>query len=97
MLDDDGNFSLGYINAEAGVIRFDVKSRNINKKIYKCYVQYNGNIPGYDAMEDHCCNGPNELRTTGSCSHIAALIYHLSKNIRPAEVLTTLFDIDNVC
>lgn len=103
MLDDEGNLLLSYLIAKPGIVRFEVKSRHINRKTYKCYIHYDSSIAGISSIKGYCCNCPNGLRTVGCCSHVAALIYHLangryrSKIIRPAETLTTLFDIDNVC
>lgn len=56
-----------------------------------------------DAIKGYYCDCANGLRTIGSCSHIAALVYYLSygrylsQMIRPAEILTNMFAIENVC
>lgn len=103
MLDGDGNLSLKFLKNQPEIVRFEVRSRHINAKTYKCYVKYVINGCGIDAIEGYCCNCANGLRTVGCCSHVASLIYHLSygrylsRVFRPAEVLTNLFDLDNIC
>lgn len=103
MLDEDGTLSLKFVKDKPEIVRFEVRSRHINAKTYKCYVKYVMNGSGIDAIEGYCCNCANGLRTVGCCSHVASLIYHLSygrylsRIFRPAEVLTNLFDLNNVC
>lgn len=103
MLDEQGKLPLSYLIEDSGIVRFEVRSRHINSKTYKCYIHYDGDNVGLSAIQGYCCSCANGLRTIGSCSHVAALIFHLSygrflsKTIRPAETLTNLFDVDNVC
>ncbi|KAK7871247.1 hypothetical protein R5R35_007536 [Gryllus longicercus] len=103
MLDDNNSLSLAFLKEEPGIVRFEVKSRHIKSKIYKCYIHYDVDDVGLDAIKGYCCSCANGLRTIGCCSHVAALVYHLSygrylsKIIRPSEVLTNVFDINNVC
>lgn len=103
MLEEDGTLSLKFLKEEPGIIRFEVRSRHINAKTYKCYVQYDKDEVGIDAITGYCCTCANGLRTVGCCSHVASLIYHLSygrylsRIIRPSEVLTNIFDMDNIC
>lgn len=103
MLQDDNSLPISFLKNDREIVKFEVRSRHINSKTYKCYVNYDKNNTGLDAIKGYCCNCANGLRTVGCCSHIAALIYHLSygrylsKVIRPAEVLSYLFDKDNVC
>lgn len=102
MLQEDGTLPLKVLKNERGILRFEVRSRHINARTYKCYVQYDKDV-GIAAIEGHCCTCANGLRTVGCCSHVASLIYHLSygrylsRVIRPAQMLTNIFDIENMC
>lgn len=103
MLEENGSLLISYIVAEPDIIRFEVKSRHRNAKTYKCYVQYTPDGNMINDIKNYCCSCANGLRTVRCCSHVAALIYHLSygrylsKNIRPAEALSRLFVAENVC
>ena len=100
---EDGVLNIGFLKQEPYVFKFEVRYRHIAAQTYKCYVECDPNKTRYDAIKDYCCNCPNGWWTVGCCSHTAALIYYLShgrylsKSIRPAEVLTNLFDMDNIC
>lgn len=84
------------------IIKFEVRSRHINSKTYKCYIHYEPNTIGMRGIKRYCCSCANGNRTVGCCSHIAALIYYLSnaryssRIVRPAEKLKHLFDFDEV-
>ena len=103
MLEEDNSIKLSYLIACPGIVRFKVKSRHINSKTYMTFIEYDAVDVGISAIKGYCCNCANGLRTIGCCSHVAAIIYHLSygrylaRIIRPSEVLTNLFDLDNVC
>lgn len=103
MLEDDNTLNLKFIKEAPNIIRFDVKSRHISAKTYKCYVKYNTESVGIEAIEGYCCNCANGLRTICCCSHIASLIYYLSygrylsRIVKPAEMLSHIFDVDNIC
>lgn len=105
LMDDDNNINLEYIKMKPNIIKALIRSRHINSKTYKCYVEYKPNSIGYSGILRHACDCANGLRTVGSCSHIAAVIYYLSnaryksRILRPAKVLSELFttsDIDPV-
>lgn len=105
LMDENDNINLEYIQMKPNIIKVLIRSRHINSKTYKCYIEYKSNSIGYSGILRHACDCANGLRTVGSCSHIAAVIYYLSnaryksKIIRPAKVLTELFatsDIDPV-
>lgn len=103
MLDEHGNLSLKYLIEEPEIVRFEVRSRHIDAKTYKCYVEYDKELESIEAVTGYCCNCANGLRTIGCCSHVASLIFnlsygrYLSKIFRPAEILTSLFDVNEVC
>ena len=75
LMDDSNNINLEYIKLKPNIIKVLVRSRHINKKIYKCYIEYSPNSIGYGGILRHACDCANGLRTVGSCSHIAAVIY----------------------
>lgn len=103
MLDEQGNLALKFLKDRPEIVRFEVRSRHVNAKTYKCYVKFVVDGCGIDAIQGYCCNCANGLRTIGCCSHVASLIYHLSygryqsKIFRPAEALSNLFDLNNCC
>lgn len=84
------------------IIQVLVRLRHINSKTYKCYIDYTRDSQGSSGIRRYVCDCPNGKRTVGCCSHIAAIIYYLSnarylsKIIRPAEILTGLFDVEEV-
>lgn len=105
LMDDNENINLEYIKMKPYIIKVLIRSRHINSKTYKCYVEYKPNSIGYSGILRHACDCANGLRTVGSCSHIAAVIYYLSnaryksKVIKPAKILSELFstrDVDPV-
>lgn len=103
MLEDDDLINLKFLQDSPNIVRFEIRSRHINLKTYKCYVKYNKVSHGIEAIEGYCCSCANGLRTVGCCSHVASTIYYLSygrylsKIIRPAQMLSNIFDLDNMC
>ena len=97
MQNEDGTLNLKF-NAESDIIKWEVRSRHLNQKTYKCYIQYSPNSNDISGITGYCCTCANGNRTVGCCSHVAAIIYHLthgrylSRIYRPAESLTNLFD-----
>ncbi|XP_071581765.1 uncharacterized protein [Temnothorax nylanderi] len=102
MLEEDNTLRLSYAKEQHDIIRFEVRSRHINSKVYKSYLQYQPDSVGLNGVRRYCCNCANGNRTIGCCSHIAAIVFYLSharylsRIIRPAEILTTLFDFEEV-
>ena len=99
---EDGVINMQYLLKDNMVLRCQVRSRHISRKEYKCYIQYTPNSIGYGGIRRYVCDCANRLRTVCCCSHVATIIYflsharYLSKIIRPAEILTKLFDVDKV-
>lgn len=58
------------------------------------------NSLGSTGIKRYCCDCPNGRRTIGCCAHVAAIIYYLSyarylsKIIRPAEILSKIFTVE---
>ena len=102
MVEEDNTLILDYAKEEQNIIRFLVKSRHINSKTYKCYVQYEPNENGINGIRRYCCNCANGNRTIGCCSHVAALVYYLShgrflcRMIKPSDHLTRFFDMNDI-
>lgn len=106
MMDEDGNVALHYLKrleeANHSIIQILVKSRHFSRKTYKCYIDYTRDSQGLSGIRRYVCDCPNGKRTVRCCSHTAAIIYYLSnarylsKIIRPAEILTGLFDVEEV-
>lgn len=102
LMDEDNNINLQYLKTNNNIIKIQVRSRHIKRKTYKCFINYKPNTIGFAGILRYCCECPNGLRTVGCCSHVAAIIYYLSharylsKIIRPAEILTKLFNVEEV-
>lgn len=78
MLDDNDALKINYLEDLPTIVRFEVRSRHINSKTYKCYIDYDANTVGMRGIKRYCCSCPNGNRTVGCCSHTAAIIYYLS-------------------
>ncbi|XP_068993908.1 uncharacterized protein [Neodiprion pinetum] len=106
MMDEDENIALNYLkrleDANHAIVQVLVRSRHINSKTYKCYSDYTRDSEGSSGIRRYVCDCPNGKRTVGCCSQIAAIVYYLSnarylsKIIRPSEILTGLFDVEEV-
>lgn len=100
MITEDGSITLSYVKEQPDIVRFEVQSRHINSKTYKCYIHYAANTIGISGIKRYCCSCANGNRTVGCCSYVASIIYYLSyarylsKIIRPAETLTRIFDFE---
>ena len=74
----------------------------MSRKVYRCFIEYVQNSIGVSGIHRYFCECANGRRTVGCCSHIAAIIYHLSygrylsKIPRPAERLSHLFNTENI-
>lgn len=108
MMDDDNKINISCMKAEANILKSEVRSRHTNAKTYKCFIEYTptSTAPtgptGPSAINRYCCDCANGNRTVGCCSHVAAVIYYLShgrylsKIIRPAEILSKIFLVEDV-
>ena len=98
ILTDDNTINLKYHRDSTNILKMEVQSRHVRSKQYRCYIKYNPNTIGYSGILGHYCECANGARTVGCCSHVAAIIYYLSharylsKIIRPAEILNSLFN-----
>ena len=98
IMDDQDQITGSYLKISKNILRFDVKSHHKNKKTYKCYIEYEPDLNCIDGIKGYACYCANGLRTVGCCCHIRAIIYYLSyarymtNIIRPAELLTHIFD-----
>ena len=97
LLDEQNNIKVLYVKGNDSIVRFNLRSRHINAKTYRCYIDYETNLNGLAGIKRYCCESANGPRTLGWCSHVAAIIYylcyarHLSKIVKPAEALSKLF------
>lgn len=98
IMDKDNNLSLQYVKTAENILKFQVKSRHINAKVYRCFIEYHPNKNGINGISRYCCDCANGRRTVGCCSHVAAIIYYLSharylsKIVKPAEILSRIFN-----
>lgn len=101
MMDKDGKLNMEFVKDDKNVLKFKVSSRHISKKTYRCFLRYTPNSIGVSGVTDYFCECANGRRTVGCCSHVAAVIYYLSharylsKILKPAEILSTLFQHNN--
>ncbi|KAJ8682359.1 hypothetical protein QAD02_018151 [Eretmocerus hayati] len=100
--DEDDNIGLSCVKESPDIVRFKVRSRHINRKTYKCFIKYDNEEDGLCAIRGYCCECANGLRTVGCCSHVASIIYYLaharylSKIVRPAEILSKIFEHEGI-
>jgi hypothetical protein len=97
MLNEDNTINLKINRDESNILRVEVRSRHVRSKTYRCYVDYEPESIGYSGIKRHYCECANGTRTVGCCSHVASVVYYLSyarylsRIIRPAEILDSLF------
>lgn len=101
LMGKDNNFQVLYVKDAPNILKLQVRSRHINSKTYRCYIDYNPNGQSHEDIRRYCCDCANGNRTVGCCSHVAAIIYYLSNArykshiVRPAEILSSIFSINN--
>lgn len=99
---EEGVLDIHYLLEEKKILKCEVRSRHISQKVYKCYVKYVPNTIGRGSIKEYVCDCVNGLITVGCCAHVATIIYFLgharysSRIIRPAEILTNLFNVQSV-
>ena len=96
-MDADNNISMTFVKETPTIIGLQIRSRHVNRKTYRIYVDYVAESDGIEGIRRYWCECPNGNRTVGCCSHIASAIYYLSyarylpSISRPAEMLSDLF------
>ena len=102
VIDKDGQINMKYLKDQTNVLRLQVQSRHISKKLYKCFIKYEPNSVGMSSLLEYVCECANGNRTVGCCSHTAAIIYYLSharyfsKILKPVEILREMFTQNNI-
>lgn len=102
MVDKDGQIKVQYVKEQSNVLKLQVSSRHINRKMYRCFLKYKPNSEGIFGLLKYICDCANGGRTVGCCSHVAAIIYYLaharylSKIYKPAEILSEMFQQNNI-
>ena len=72
IVNDDDTIEGGFYNYQGRhILRYDVQSRHINSKQYKCYVEYLPYKNEIGGIKDYSCNCANGKRTVGTCGHFA--------------------------
>ena len=100
LMDENDQINLAYLKETAEVIKIQIRSRHIKSKTYNCYIHYTPEAIGAAAIKRYYYECANGTRTVGCCSHVTAIVYYLSharflsKIIKPAEILTKIFDSD---
>nr|XP_012152408.1 PREDICTED: uncharacterized protein LOC105664076 [Megachile rotundata] len=94
---DTNNVSMMFIKETPNIIRLEIKSRHVNAKTYRLYIDYELKMDQIEGIRRYWCECPNGNRTVGCCSHVAAAIFYLvharylPQILRPAAQLTELF------
>lgn len=102
MYTEEGLLHMQYLLDDNTILKCQIKSRHIKRKVYKCYVHYAPNTIGFGGIKEYLCDCANGLRTVGCCAHVATIIYflgharYLSKIIHPAQILTNIFHVECV-
>ena len=76
MMNDNGSINLQFVKEQSNILKIQVQSRHISRKLYRCFSGYRPNSIGFAGIEKYACECANGRRTVGCCSHIAAIIYH---------------------
>ncbi|CAH2100482.1 unnamed protein product [Euphydryas editha] len=98
----DNTLAEEFVKDQTNVLKAQVQSRHIGRKVYRCFIEYKPDTIGWSGILRYCCECANGLRTIGCCSHVAAIIFYLAharylaKIPRPAEILNSLFNKDNI-
>ena len=88
-----------FVKEQAIILKFQVQSRHINRKLYRCFIGYRPNSIGVAGIERYACECDNGRRKDGCCPHIVAIIYYLShakylsRIVGPAEICSKLFTV----
>ena len=67
---------MSIIKETKNILKIEVRSRHVNSKTYKCFIDYTPNSIGHLGIKWHYCECANGNRTIGCCSHVAAVIYY---------------------
>ena len=76
-MNEDWTITLQYVKIAPNIIKLQVRSRNINTKTYRCFVDYQPVMNKISGISRYCCDCANGRRTVGCYSHIAAIKYYL--------------------
>lgn len=63
MIDKDGNIRIQYVKEESNVLKLQVQSRHISKKVYRCFLRYVPDSIGISGLSDYACECANGNRT----------------------------------
>ena len=76
IMDHNGIINANILKENKSIVKFEVRSRHINRKTYKCYIEYALNTIGKVGILRYTCKCANGLRTVGCCSHVASITYY---------------------
>lgn len=102
MMTESDSPNIKYLKKPPNIIKMEIRSRHINSKTYRCYIEYNPNCITYKGIQRCTCDCANGNRTSGCCSHIAVIIYYLSHGrylsrlLKSAEILSKIFCSENI-
>ena len=63
---------------EANMLKMQVKSRHISRKVYEFLIKYRPNSVGVSDTLEYICDCAHINRNVGCCSQIVAVVYYLS-------------------
>ena len=101
ILNEDGSLNLQFLKDQSNILKLQVQSRYISKKVYRCFIEYTPDSIGQSGIKRYFCECANGRRTVGCYSQIAAIIYYLFygqylSKISRAQHLCTLFKTDSI-
>ena len=63
ILNEDGTKTLQYVKLSPNIIKLQVRSRHINSKTYRCFVDYQPVKNKISEISRYCCDCANGRRT----------------------------------
>ena len=57
-MNDNGSINLQFVKDQANILKIQVQSRHINRKLYRCFIDYLPNSIGVAGIERCACNVP---------------------------------------
>lgn len=96
-MDESDNMTIQFVKDKTSIL-----NGHIGRKVYKWFIEYKPNTIGCGRISRYSCECANGLRTNACCSHVAAIIFYLTygrylaKIPRPAAILDSLFNKDNI-
>lgn len=76
-LDDDSEFNIQLNTETPNVVRAKLESRFTQGKCHNCWISFDGDLEGVEAIKGYFCKCKQGARTVGCCSHVCTLMWYL--------------------